>query len=159
MSYQYCTESRKPLKATNQRKQWVLRSDSSLYCLAYLLQYAKLNKMVNEVERYLTRFTHNDSILCPHPTCKAAELVLSGVMAFKNHTARLHKIFLRQQTSHILPGAVCCPCHWFCMFSTERAHTIIITHSLKSYQSGPTQGVHQKLTVSGTVLATKSLRI
>ncbi len=50
---------------------------------------------MNEVAKHLTPFIHDDSIPCPYPTCKAAELVLPGVMAFKNHTATVHKISLR----------------------------------------------------------------
>ncbi len=58
-------------------------------------QYARPNKMMNEVERHLKPFASDDPIPCPHPRCKASELVLPHVMALKNHTATVHKIFLR----------------------------------------------------------------
>lgn len=38
---------------------------------------------------------YDNEVLCPHPKCKAVNLVLPSVMAFKNHTAKVHKIFLR----------------------------------------------------------------
>lgn len=60
-----------------------------------IFEYAKPNKMMNEVEKHLTRFKDDDAIPCPHPTCKTAGLVLPGVMTFKNHTAAIHKILLR----------------------------------------------------------------
>ena len=60
-----------------------------------LYEYAKPNKMMNEVEKHLTKYAPEDQILCPHPQCRAAGLVLPSVMSFKNHTATVHKIFLR----------------------------------------------------------------
>lgn len=57
--------------------------------------YAKPHQMMNEVGKHLTRFAPEDQVPCPHPICKAAGLVLPSVMAFKNHTAMVHKIFLR----------------------------------------------------------------
>lgn len=50
---------------------------------------------MDEVKRHLNRFAPGDPIPCPHPMCKAAGLVLQGVMKFKNHVATEHKIFLR----------------------------------------------------------------
>lgn len=47
-------------------------------------EYVRPNKMVDEVERHLERLATGDPIMCPHPTCKAAGLVLPGAMAFKN---------------------------------------------------------------------------
>ena len=58
-------------------------------------EYARPNKMMDEVERHLRRFAPGDPIPCPHPTCNAAGLVLPEVMAFKNHTATVHKMLLR----------------------------------------------------------------
>ena len=58
-------------------------------------EYAWPNKMMDEVERHLNGFAPGDPIPCPHPTCKAAGLVLPEVMIFKNHIATVHKIFLR----------------------------------------------------------------
>ena len=58
-------------------------------------EYAKPNRMMNEVGKHLERFGPEDPVPCSHPQCKAAELVLSTVMDFKNHTATIHKIFLR----------------------------------------------------------------
>ena len=60
-----------------------------------IFEYARPSKMMDEVERHLKRFALNDPIMCPHPTCRATGLVLSGVTNFKNHTAKVHKIFLR----------------------------------------------------------------
>ena len=58
-------------------------------------EYARPNKMMNEVERHLKRFASDDPVPCPHPQCTASELVLPRVAAFKNHTAMVHKILLR----------------------------------------------------------------
>jgi len=55
--------------------------------------YAKPNKMMNEAEKHLKKYAPEDEV--PHPQCKAAGLVLPSVMGFKNHTATVHKIFLR----------------------------------------------------------------
>ena len=63
--------------------------------LGRIFAYAKPNKMMDEVERHLKSFAMDDPVPCPHPQCRAAELVLPCVKAFKNHTATLHKIFLR----------------------------------------------------------------
>ncbi len=58
-------------------------------------EYSKPHQMMNEVEKHLERFAPGDEVQCPHPQCKAAELVLPSIEVFKNHTARIHKIFLR----------------------------------------------------------------
>jgi len=58
-------------------------------------EYTRANKMMNEVEKHLRRFGPGDKVACPHPQCKAAGLILPGVQDFKNHTARIHKIFCR----------------------------------------------------------------
>ncbi len=50
---------------------------------------------MNEVGRHLKNFAPEDPVPCPHPQCKVAGLVLSSVMHFKNHTATVHKVFLR----------------------------------------------------------------
>jgi len=60
-----------------------------------VFEYAKPNKMMNEVEKHLKKYAPQDGVPCPHPQCKAAGLVLPSAMAFKNHTATVHKIFLR----------------------------------------------------------------
>lgn len=60
-----------------------------------IFEYAKPNKMMNEVEKHLRKHSPQDPVPCPHPQCKAAGLVLPSVMGFKNHAARVHKIFLR----------------------------------------------------------------
>ena len=52
--------------------------------------------MIDTVKRHLKGFALNDLILHPHPRCKATELVLPYVIAFKNHTAIVHKIKLRK---------------------------------------------------------------
>ena len=58
-------------------------------------EYARVNKMMDEVERHLEGFALGDPIPCPHPTCKVAGLVLPEVMVFKYHIAMVHKIILR----------------------------------------------------------------
>lgn len=58
-------------------------------------EYAKPHQMMNEIENHLKRFAPANEVPCSHPTCKAAGLVLPSVMVFKNHTATVHKIFLR----------------------------------------------------------------
>lgn len=58
-------------------------------------EYARPNKMMNEVERHLKRFASDDPVLCPHPRCTASKLVFPHVAAFKNYTAMVHKILLR----------------------------------------------------------------
>lgn len=60
-----------------------------------MFEYAKPHKMMNEVEKHLQSFLPADEVPCPHPQCKAAGLVLSSVMHFKNHAATVHKINLR----------------------------------------------------------------
>ncbi|CAL8577089.1 hypothetical protein XPA_002936 [Xanthoria parietina] len=69
--------------------------DESLPYHHRVYEYAKPHQMMNEAEKHLKRFAPGDEVPCPHPTCKAAGLVLSSAMAFKNHTAMVHKIFLR----------------------------------------------------------------
>lgn len=63
--------------------------------LGRIFGYATPHKMMNEVGRHLESFAAEDEVPCPHPQCKAAELVLPSLMAFKNHTSTVHKIFLR----------------------------------------------------------------
>jgi len=58
-------------------------------------KYVKPNKIMYEVEKHLKKYTPKDQVLCPHPQCKAAGLVLPSVMGFKNHTALVHQIMLR----------------------------------------------------------------
>jgi hypothetical protein len=56
------------------------------------LEYSRANKMMNEVEKM---FAPDDKVPCPHPKCKAVKLVMSSIMTFKSHTAKVHKILLR----------------------------------------------------------------
>lgn len=58
-------------------------------------EYAKPHQMMNEAGKHLKRFAPADEVPCPHPMCKTAGLVLPSIVAFKNHTAMVHKIFLR----------------------------------------------------------------
>ena len=44
---------------------------------------------------HLKSFAPEDPIPCPHAQCKAAGLVLSNAMVFKDLTATVHKIFWR----------------------------------------------------------------
>ena len=81
----------------------VCRPTQCLFCLGderlpyqqRVFEYAKPNKMMNEVAKHLKKYAPTDKVPCPHPHCRAAELVLPSVMAFKNHTATVHEIFLR----------------------------------------------------------------
>lgn len=81
----------------------VCRPTQCIFCLgnerkSYLgrmFEYVTPHKMMNEVDKHLKSFTAEDEVPCPHPTCKAAGLVLPSVMVFKNHTATVHKISLR----------------------------------------------------------------
>jgi len=81
----------------------VCRPTQCLFCLGMenlpyhhrVYEYAKPHQMMNEVEKHLKSFAPEDPVPCPHPYCKAAGLVLSSVMHFKNQTATVHKIFLR----------------------------------------------------------------
>ena len=59
-------------------------------------EYCRASGMMNEVEKHLKKFASDDKIPCPHPSCKTIELVLQSVMAFKSHTAKVHKILLRE---------------------------------------------------------------
>lgn len=72
-------------------------SDERLSYQYRVYEYAKPNKIMNKVEKHLKKYTPKDQILCPHPQCKAAGLVLLSVIGFKNHTALVHKIMLRTQ--------------------------------------------------------------
>lgn len=58
-------------------------------------EYARPNKMMNEVERHLKRFALDNPIPCLHPQCTASKLVFPHVTVFKNYTAMVHKILLR----------------------------------------------------------------
>jgi hypothetical protein len=58
-------------------------------------EYVKPHQMMNEVGKHLKSFAQEDPVACPHSRCKAAGLILPSVMVFKNHTATVHKIFLR----------------------------------------------------------------
>jgi len=81
----------------------ICRSTQCLFCLSderlsYLhriYEYSKSNKMINEVRKHLERFAPKNQVLYSHSQCKAAELILPNVMAFKNYIAIVHKIFLR----------------------------------------------------------------
>ena len=57
--------------------------------------YSRPSKMMDEVDKHLRKFAPHDEVPCPHPMCKSAAVVLPSVMAFKAHTATVHKIFLR----------------------------------------------------------------
>lgn len=63
--------------------------------LGRTFEYSTPHKMMNEAERHLKRFLPAAKVPCPHPQCKAAGLILSSVVHFKNHAATVHKVFLR----------------------------------------------------------------
>ncbi len=87
----------------NDRFPLVCKPTQCIFCLGNesksypgrMFEYAKANKMMNEVEKHLKKYAPKDEVPCPHRQCKAAGLVLPSVMGFKNHTATVHKIFLR----------------------------------------------------------------
>ena len=58
-------------------------------------KYAAPHKMINEFEKHLKSFVTTAKVPCPHPQCKAAWLVLSSIIHFKNHAATVHKILWR----------------------------------------------------------------
>ena len=60
-----------------------------------IYEYVKSHQMINEIEKHLKNFASEDFVSCSHSQRKTAELVLRNVMNFKNHTATMHKIFLR----------------------------------------------------------------
>ncbi len=78
-------------------KQYIfcLSNDHKLY-KKRTFEYSKVNKMLNEIKKHLKTFTSDDKISCSHSRCKTVKLILSNVMTFKNHTAKVHKIVLRE---------------------------------------------------------------
>lgn len=68
--------------------------DKRLLYLHWVYEYAKPNKIMNEIEKHLKKFASEDQVSCSHSQCKAVKLILLTVMAFKNHTATVHKVFL-----------------------------------------------------------------
>lgn len=87
----------------NDRIPLVCKPTQCIFCLGNerkshlgrMFEYARPHQMMNEVERHLKRFAPTDEVPCSHPQYKAAGLVLPSAMGFKNHTATVHKIFLR----------------------------------------------------------------
>ena len=61
--------------------------------LGRIFEYATPHKMMNEAGKHLKKYAPEDRVPCPHPQC---EVVLPSVTGFKNHTARVHQISLRQ---------------------------------------------------------------
>ena len=70
-------------------------NNESLFYHHQVYEYVKSHQMMNEVERHLKRFVSADEVSCSHSQCKTTRLILSEIMTFKNHTATMHKIFLR----------------------------------------------------------------
>ena len=58
-------------------------------------EYSRPNKMMNHVENMHFPKYGQGKVKCEHPLCKETDLTLPSVIAFKNHAAREHKIFLR----------------------------------------------------------------
>lgn len=52
--------------------------------------------MINEVDKYLTKFVPNNKIPYPHLICKSAEVILLGIMAFNIYTMKVHKVLLHE---------------------------------------------------------------
>ena len=59
-------------------------------------KYCRASEMMNEIEKHLKKFASDDKISCSHSSCKIIELILQSVMTFKSHTAKVHKILLRE---------------------------------------------------------------
>lgn len=87
-------------------------------------EYAKPNKMMNEVEKHLAYYSPMDQVPCPHPQCKAAVLVLSNVMAFKAHTAKTHQIYLRDPAR--------CWINWDCILGLGQINPVKCKQSSSS---------------------------
>jgi len=83
-----------PLECKPRQCIFCLGDDRKPY-LERIYEYTRSNKMMNEVEKHLRKFGPGDKVACPHPHCKTAGLILPSVQDFKNHTARIHKIFCR----------------------------------------------------------------
>ena len=77
-------------------------NNKSLLYYYRIYEYVKSYQMMNKIEKHLKNFVSENSVLCSHSQCKTAELVLRNVMNFKNHTATMHKIFLRVWISYAL---------------------------------------------------------
>lgn len=59
-------------------------------------EYSRPNKMTNHVENmHLSKYGQGEEVKCEHPLSKETDLTLPSFMAFNNHAAREHKIFLR----------------------------------------------------------------
>ena len=59
-------------------------------------EFSRPSKMMDHVATHLEMYLPGASIPCHHPICMADGVVLESIAAFKNHTARVHKINLRQ---------------------------------------------------------------
>ena len=62
---------------------------------ARTFQYTRTNKMLDEVEKHLSRFGPHDPVACPHPICQTTGLILPNIKTFKNHVKTVHEIDLR----------------------------------------------------------------
>ena len=56
--------------------------------------FSRKDSLKRHVEAHLKGFTENDKIYCRHPICEEAKVVLEGISRFKNHAARVHKVFM-----------------------------------------------------------------
>ena len=80
------------------------KSKQCIFCLSderklfkkQTFKYSKVNKMLNKIEKHLKTFALNDKISCSHSRCKTVKLILSNIMTFKNYTAKVHEIVLRE---------------------------------------------------------------
>jgi hypothetical protein len=55
--------------------------------------FKRASHMMDQVEK--VHLKHEPAIFCHHPVCKSSGLVLSNLMHFKNHVAKVHGITLR----------------------------------------------------------------
>ncbi|KAL9121382.1 MAG: hypothetical protein Q9187_002066 [Circinaria calcarea] len=61
-----------------------------------MFEYCRPSKMMDHVEdAHLSSYAPRDEVPCKHPQCALSKVILPGVMAFKNHTASVHKVLLR----------------------------------------------------------------
>jgi len=101
------TESCAPSRSLSPKSEYdfplICKPKQCIFCLGNerlstdgrTFEYARTSKMMDEVERHLTAFAPGQGVPCPHPTCKTAGVFCTNVAAFKNHTAKVHEIFLR----------------------------------------------------------------
>ena len=87
-------EAKFPLKCKPRQCIFCLRDPRKTY-EARNFQYTRTNKMLDEIEKHLSRFGPHDAVVCPHPIYQTTGLILPNIRTFKNHIKTVHKIDLR----------------------------------------------------------------